>query len=171
MRTVHVHEEGVSWNCLVSTLSSSEVEMAIFRHSGCRTWTWPTFCWVSSEHPERETGCYTWHPYEPWSHGASHMTGWTMHDFSHVTAPICLSCPHPTQMCTLNSCKNQVPDCSVGKQLVESISLDASDLVRLPTGTVAPPAVVNDLLRAFEVGEEKYQTFKQTRLDDCLPTV
>ena len=28
-----------SLNCLVSTLSSSEVEMAISRHSGCRTWT------------------------------------------------------------------------------------------------------------------------------------
>ena len=66
---------------------------------------------------------------------------------------------------------HQVPDCSVGKQLTESISLDGSDLVSLPTGTVAPPAVVYDLLREFEVGEEAYQTFKQTRLDDCPPTV
>ena len=35
----------------------------------------------------------------------------------------------------------------------------------------APPAVFNDLLRAFEVGEEAYDTFKQTRLDDYPPTV
>ena len=55
--------------------------------------------------------------------------------------------------------------------MTESISLDGSDLVSLPTGTVAPPAVVNDVLRALEVGEEACQTFKHTRLDDCPPTV
>ena len=43
---------------------------------------------------------------------------------------------------------------------------DESDLVSLSTGTVASPAVVKDLLRAFDVGEEVYQTFKRIRLDD-----
>ena len=43
--------------------------------------------------------------YEPWSHGASHMTGWTMHSISHIMTPICLSCTQRTHMCTLNSCK------------------------------------------------------------------
>ena len=52
------------------------------------------------------------------------------------------------------------------------LSPDESDLVSLSTGTMAPPAVVKDLLRALEVGEEAYQTFKQTRLDDDhLPSV
>ena len=36
---------------------------------------------------------------------------------------------------------------------------------------MAPPAVVKDLLRAFEVGEEAYQSFKRTRLDDDPPSV
>ena len=48
---------------------------------------------------------------------------------------------------------------------------DESDLVSLSTGTVAPPAVVKDLLRALEVGEESYQTYKWTRLDDDPPSV
>ena len=47
------------------------------------------------------------------------------------------------------------------------LSPDESDLVGLSTSTVAPPAVVNDLLRALEA----YQTFKQTRLDDDPPSV
>ena len=51
------------------------------------------------------------------------------------------------------------------------LSPDESDLVSLSTGTVAPQGVVNDLLRAFEVGEDAYQTFKQTRLDDDPPSV
>ena len=46
------------------------------------------------------------------------------------------------------------------------LSPDESDLVSLSIGTMAPPAVVNDLLRALEVGEEAYQTFRWTRLDD-----
>ena len=46
------------------------------------------------------------------------------------------------------------------------LSPDESDLVSLSTGTV-----VKDLLRALEVGEEAYQTFKQTRLDDDPPSV
>ena len=33
------------------------------------------------------------------------------------------------------------------------LNTDASDLVSLSTGSVAPPAMVKDLLRAFEVGE------------------
>ena len=40
------------------------------------------------------------------------------------------------------------------------LSPDESDLVSLSTGTVAPPAVVKDLLRALEVGEESYQTHR-----------
>ena len=51
------------------------------------------------------------------------------------------------------------------------LSPDESDLFGLSTGTVAPPAVVKDLLRALEVGEEAYQTIKQTRLDDDPPSV
>ena len=51
------------------------------------------------------------------------------------------------------------------------LSPEESDLVSLSTGTVAPPAVVKDLLRALDVGEEAYQTFKQTRLDDDPPSV
>ena len=46
------------------------------------------------------------------------------------------------------------------------LSSDESDLVNLSTGTMAPSAVVKDLLRTLELGEEEYQTFKWTRLDD-----
>ena len=63
---------------------------AISQHSGCRPSTWSRFYWNSSEQPEREIECYTWHPYEP---------------RSHATTPRCLSCPQPTYRCTLNSCK------------------------------------------------------------------
>ena len=41
----------------------------------------------------------------------------------------------------------------------------------MSTGIVAPPAMVKDLLRALEVGEEAYQTFTWTRLDDDPPSV
>ena len=51
------------------------------------------------------------------------------------------------------------------------LSPDESDLVSLSTGTMAPPAVAKDLLRALEVGEEAYQTFKQTRLDNDPPSM
>ena len=51
------------------------------------------------------------------------------------------------------------------------LSPDESDLVSLSTGTVAPPVVVKDLLRALVVGEETYQTYKWTRLDDDPPSV
>ena len=51
------------------------------------------------------------------------------------------------------------------------LSPDEADLVSLSTDTMAPPAVAKDLLRALEVGEEAYQTFKQTRLDDDPPSV
>ena len=43
-----------------------------------------------------------------------------------------------------------------------------SALVSLSTGTVSPSAMVNDLQRALEVGEEAYRTFKWTILD-CEP--
>ena len=36
---------------------------------------------------------------------------------------------------------------------------------------MVPQAVVNDLLRTLEVGEEACQTFKWTRLDDDSPSV
>ena len=39
------------------------------------------------------------------------------------------------------------------------LSPDESDLGSLSTGTVTPPAVVNDPLRAVDVEEEAYQTF------------
>ena len=39
------------------------------------------------------------------------------------------------------------------------------------TSLACPLAVAKDLLRALEVGEEAYQTFKQTRLDDDPPFV
>ena len=51
------------------------------------------------------------------------------------------------------------------------LSPDESYLVSLSTGTMVPQAVVNDLLRALEVGEEACQTFKLTRLDDDPPSV
>ena len=44
---------------------------------------------------------------------------------------------------------------------------DESVVVSLSTGTVAPPAMV----KAFEVGEEAYKTFKLTILDDDPPSV
>ena len=52
-----------------------------------------------------------------------------------------------------------------------TLSPDVSDLVNMSTGTVAPPAVVKDILRAFEVGEEAYHSFKRTILDDDPPSV
>ena len=55
--------------------------------------------------------------------------------------------------------------------LLNPLYRDESDLVTLATGIVAPPAVVNDLLRAVEVGEEAYQAFKRTILDDDQPYV
>ena len=52
------------------------------------------------------------------------------------------------------------------------LSPDESYLIRLSTGTVAPSAVVKDIPRALlEVGEEAYQTFEGTGLDDDPPSV
>ena len=51
------------------------------------------------------------------------------------------------------------------------LSPDESYLISLFTGTVAPPVVVKDLLGALEVGEEAYQTFKGTGLDNDPPSV
>ena len=48
---------------------------------------------------------------------------------------------------------------------------DESDLVSLSNGTLTPPGVANNLLRAFEMGEEAYQTFKRTILYDDPPSV
>ena len=48
---------------------------------------------------------------------------------------------------------------------------DESVVVSLSNGTVAPLAMVKDLPRAFEVGEETYKTFKLTILDDDPPSV
>ena len=55
--------------------------------------------------------------------------------------------------------------------LLNPLSPDEYYLISLFTGTVAPRAVVKDLLRALEVGEEAYQTCKGTRLDDDPPSV
>ena len=46
------------------------------------------------------------------------------------------------------------------------LSPDESALVSLSTGTLTPPGVANDLLRAFDMREEAYQTFNRTGLDD-----
>ena len=54
---------------------------------------------------------------------------------------------------------------------LNTLSPDESDLVSLYTGHVAPPAMVKDLLGALEVGEEAYNTFKRTILDDDPPTI
>ena len=43
------------------------------------------------------------------------------------------------------------------------------DLVSLSTGSIAPPDVTRELLRAHETGEEAYQVFKQTRLEEDPP--
>ena len=51
------------------------------------------------------------------------------------------------------------------------LSPDESYLISLSTGTVAPSAVVKDIPRALEVGEEAYQTFEGTGLDDDPPSV
>ena len=51
------------------------------------------------------------------------------------------------------------------------LSPDESYLISLFTGTAAPTAVVKDLLRALEVGEEAYQTFEGTGLDNDPPSV
>lgn len=40
------------------------------------------------------------------------------------------------------------------------------DLVSLSTGSIAPPDVTRDLLRASEIGEEAYQIFRQSRLEE-----
>ncbi len=51
------------------------------------------------------------------------------------------------------------------------LSPDESYLISLSTGTVASSAMVKDLPRALEVGEEAYQTFEGTGLDDDPPSV
>ncbi len=40
------------------------------------------------------------------------------------------------------------------------------NLVNLSTGSIAPPDVTRDLLRAPDIGEEAYQVFKQTWLEE-----
>lgn len=50
------------------------------------------------------------------------------------------------------------------------MSHDETDLVSLSIGTMAPPDITRDLLRAFEI-EEAYKVFKQTRLDEDPPSV
>ena len=51
------------------------------------------------------------------------------------------------------------------------LSPDVSNLISLSTSTVASSEVVKDLPRALEVGEEAYQTFEGTGLDDDPPSV
>ena len=59
----------------------------------------------------------------------------------------------------------------VENNCLNTLSPDESDLVSLSTGTMAPPAMVKHLLRAFGAGEYAYQTFKRTILDDEPPSV
>lgn len=51
------------------------------------------------------------------------------------------------------------------------MSTGETDLVSLSTGSMAPPDVTWDLLKALEIGEEAYQVFKQTRLDEDPPSL
>ena len=241
----------VSWNCLESTLSSSDVEVATSRHSGCRTWIWSRFCRASSEHPERETGCYTWlhiwqveictlypmllRPYISAAHNAPRCARWIhariVFNSAWLQQPLrknpCRSNDRRNSeqghtdamgtkgfslnlgavsryyftaeyravyMITLRdmigqgSSKLPHPDLqgprirkdeAYIKSLIDlmennwlnQLSPDTSDLVSLSTGSLDPPAVIKDLQRALEMGEEAYQTCRWTRLDDDTPSV
>ena len=66
---------------------------------------------------------------------------------------------------------NSLIDMMENNNWLNKLYPDESVVVSLSTGTVAPPAMVKDLLRAFEVGEEAYKTFKLTILDDDPPSV
>ena len=93
-RTVHVRVAG---NYLESTSSFPEVEMAISLHTFRLSYMDMIEILLGLIRASREGD---WMLRLPW-----HMTDWTMHDISHTTTPRCLSCTPPTQMCTLNSCK------------------------------------------------------------------
>ena len=54
---------------------------------------------------------------------------------------------------------------------VNPMSPEEQDLVGLSTGTTATPDVMKDLLEAHQSGENRYQSFKQARLEEDPPTV
>lgn len=49
-------------------------------------------------------------------------------------------------------------------------SPEHGELVSLSTAAEAPPEVAKDLLEAYKIGEEAYQTFKQERLQEDAPS-
>ncbi len=51
------------------------------------------------------------------------------------------------------------------------LSTGGTNLVSLSTGSMAPSDVTWDLLKALETGEEAYQVFRQTRLDEDPPSL
>ena len=54
---------------------------------------------------------------------------------------------------------------------INPIDPEESDLVCISNGSIPPADVVKDLLRAQEVGEKAYQTFKEQRLSIDPPIV
>jgi len=50
-------------------------------------------------------------------------------------------------------------------------SFEHGELVSLSTAAEAPPEVAKDLLEAYKIGEEAYQTFQQERLQDDAPSM
>ena len=54
---------------------------------------------------------------------------------------------------------------------INPLSPDPSDIVNLSTGILAPEDITDDLLKARRVGEEAYQDFKSSRLEQEEPTV
>jgi len=49
-------------------------------------------------------------------------------------------------------------------------SPEHGELVSLSTAAEAPPEMAKDLLEAYKVGEEAYQTFMQERLQEDVPS-
>jgi len=48
--------------------------------------------------------------------------------------------------------------------------MDSWSLVSLSTAAEAPPEVAKDLLEAYKIGKEAYQTFQQQRLQEDAPS-
>lgn len=57
------------------------------------------------------------------------------------------------------------------KSWLNPICPEETELVSLSTATVALADVAKDLLGAHQVGEEAYQMFKKTRLEQASPTM
>ena len=54
---------------------------------------------------------------------------------------------------------------------VNPLSHDETELFNLSTVILAPPDVASDLMKAHQVGEEAYQTFREDRLEKEPPKV